>query len=461
MAQVKHDNRIVNRTQRAKLSPRREPYWLVLEEGRALGYRRGTNGGTWIARIYLPDHPKKQLYKSLGPADDHADPDGVVVLSFAQAQARAREWFGVALTLATGEEVHTGPYTLADALADYLKDCERRGLRQVDRMECAARLHILPELGEVEVSKLTQARIEKWHLTLAKSTPKVRQSTRPKPVTKKAKKVEQAPPVPLSGDAERARKASSNRVLTILKAALNHAKRRGRALATGDAWREAKPFRGVDRARDRFLNTLEVQRLVNACPEDFRRLVRGALFTGARYGELGTLLVKDFNPEGAGGKGTIFILRGKGRDGGKSRHIVLAAEGRAFFESLTAGRPTDEPMFLRVAYASRNWRGEKVARAWTKSEQFRFMNAACKKAKLEPMTFHELRHTYASFLVNAGVPLAYVAAQLGHADTRMVEKHYGHLAPSALADAITKLAPELGIFEPDGVAPLKVAPKMA
>jgi integrase len=118
-------------------------------------------------------------------------------------------------------------------------------------------------------------------------------------------------------------------------------------------------------------------------------------------------------------------------------------------------------MFLRVAYASRNWRGEKVTRAWTKSEQFRFMNAACEKAKLEPLTFHELRHTYASFLVNAGVPLAYVAAQLGHSDTRMVEKHYGHLAPSALADAITKLAPELGIFESDGVAPLKAKSELA
>jgi hypothetical protein len=40
-----------------------------------------------------------------------------------------------------------------------------------------------------------------------------------------------------------------------------------------------------------------------------------------------------------------------------------------------------------------------------------------------------------------GVPLMVVAKNLGHADTRMVEKHYGHLAPSYVADAIRAGAP--------------------
>jgi integrase len=35
-----------------------------------------------------------------------------------------------------------------------------------------------------------------------------------------------------------------------------------------------------------------------------------------------------------------------------------------------------------------------------------------------------------------GVPLAVIAAQLGHSDTRMVEKHYGHLAPSYVAETV-------------------------
>ena len=49
------------------------------------------------------------------------------------------------------------------------------------------------------------------------------------------------------------------------------------------------------------------------------------------------------------------------------------------------------------------------------------------------------------------VPLAVIAAQLGHADTRMVEKHYGHLAPSYVADTVRAAFGTLGIVEPSNV----------
>jgi hypothetical protein len=45
----------------------------------------------------------------------------------------------------------------------------------------------------------------------------------------------------------------------------------------------------------------------------------------------------------------------------------------------------------------------------------------------------------------AGAPLMVVARNLGHADTRMVERHYGHLAPSYISDAIRAAAPKFGI----------------
>jgi hypothetical protein len=40
-----------------------------------------------------------------------------------------------------------------------------------------------------------------------------------------------------------------------------------------------------------------------------------------------------------------------------------------------------------------------------------------------------------------GAPLMVVAKNLGHRDTRMVERHYGHLAPNYVADEIRKSAP--------------------
>jgi len=53
-----------------------------------------------------------------------------------------------------------------------------------------------------------------------------------------------------------------------------------------------------------------------------------------------------------------------------------------------------------------------------------------------------------------GAPLMVVAAALGHVDTRMVEKHYGHLSPSYAAAAIRKAAPRFGI-KPGNVRPLR------
>jgi integrase len=56
-----------------------------------------------------------------------------------------------------------------------------------------------------------------------------------------------------------------------------------------------------------------------------------------------------------------------------------------------------------------------------------------------------LRHTHGSMLAMKGVPLGVIAKQLGHADTRMTEKHYAHLAPSYVADTIRAHFPDLGI----------------
>jgi hypothetical protein len=53
-----------------------------------------------------------------------------------------------------------------------------------------------------------------------------------------------------------------------------------------------------------------------------------------------------------------------------------------------------------------------------------------------------------------GAPLAVIAAQLGHSDTRMVEKHYGHLAPSYVAETVRNAFGSLGLVEPSNVVPL-------
>ena len=94
--------------------------------------------------------------------------------------------------------------------------------------------------------------------------------------------------------------------------------------------RRVQPFKAVNAARPGHLTVAEAQRLINAAQGNFRNLVRAALETGARYGELAALDVRDLQ------RGKLHIRMSKS---GKARDVVLTNEGVAFFTGLTAGRP--------------------------------------------------------------------------------------------------------------------------
>lgn len=59
-------------------------------------------------------------------------------------------------------------------------------------------------------------------------------------------------------------------------------------------------------------------------------------------------------------------------------------------------------------------------------------------------------------LAMRGVPMGVIAAQLGHSDTRMTEKHYAHLAPNYIADTVRAALPTMGIIEPVNVSSLRL-----
>jgi integrase len=75
------------------------------------------------------------------------------------------------------------------------------------------------------------------------------------------------------------------------------------------------------------------------------------------------------------------------------------------------------------------------------------------------VSFHVLRHTHGSTLAMRGVPMAVIAEQLGHADTRMTEKHYAHLSGGYVAETIRAKFPKLGIGLDTSVVPLRPARK--
>jgi integrase len=73
------------------------------------------------------------------------------------------------------------------------------------------------------------------------------------------------------------------------------------------------------------------------------------------------------------------------------------------------------------------------------------MQAACEAAKIEPRaTFHTLRHTYGSLLVNQGGSLHVISKALGHADTRMTQRVYAHLQEDVMRKELEKSLPRIG-----------------
>ncbi len=271
MARTVRNPKIDSRSARTKLAERREPYWTVISEGCALGYRRGAKGGTWIAKFR--DEDSKRSLEALGAADDARDADGLSVFSFAQAQERARDWFQrMAREAAGGFAPLDRPYTVADALADYRADYLRRGGKTVDRFDWSAAAWITPELGPLPLHRLTKARIVGWHQKIAETPPRLRT---------KAGVAQKHQEADTSVEGVRRRRSTANRLLTILKGALNHALREGKC-ASDDAWRTARAFREADASRLRYLSDDESRRLTNACPPDFRALV-GRVVHSAGY----------------------------------------------------------------------------------------------------------------------------------------------------------------------------------
>jgi hypothetical protein len=209
MARKVRDASLETRTARLRLSIRGEPYWRSLEKGFFLGYRRRRSGGTWLARRRTGDGG--YVEHKIGVSDDLQDADGLALLDYGQAQAAARDWWRAELRREEGHDTRHGPFTVADAIADYLKAYERRGGKAVYATRHAAETHVLPALGTVPVPKLTAKKLEDWHHGLAEMPARAR--------TKRGKK-QNYRKSDGGHEAIRRRRATANRILTVLKAAL-------------------------------------------------------------------------------------------------------------------------------------------------------------------------------------------------------------------------------------------------
>lgn len=422
MARSARDAKLETRTARLRVVPGIR-HWRVVSKGIALGYRRTAAGyGTWSVRLLTVDgEHEKYILRAIGTADDTEGANGRDVLDFFQAQDRARE---EAQRLKTPAYVLEGPLTVQRA-ADHYLEWFRKHRKSVRETEHAIRAHITPTLGSEIITELRAPQIRKWLDRVASAPARVRTSK----LSKEPKYRAPAKTEHDKQDALRARKATANRILTVLKAILNKARQDEMvSLGTDETeWGKVSAFEKVDEPRIRFLQDAEATRLINACAPDLRQLVSAALLTGARFGELTALRVRDVDMRG----GRVFVAHSKS---GRPRHVPLNVDGVSLFKKTIAGKTGDDHVFTRPD-----------GKPWGKNHHVRALIDACKVAKIRPaISFHDLRHTYASHLAQVGVDLLTISKLLGHADTRITERHYAHLADKTLAAAVTKL-PSFGL----------------
>jgi integrase len=393
MARKVRNSLLENRTQRLKLPVAKKPIFTRIGPGISIGYRRNQAVGTWVLRV--ADGRGGARTAAIGFADDHDDADGEKFLDYWQAQDRAK-----AAARQGNADQGRQPLTIRAVAETYLQWLTAKNPRTAADTRGRLEKHFLPKFGDRLVSGLTKSGLDGWLASM------VTQSDNPERVRKS--------------------KDSANRVLSMVKAFLNHAVRDpANGLTDDSAWRLVRPFHGASKPRDVRYTGEQVQRLVaGASDEGVARLVTGAFLTGARFGELAELRVRQFDSHSR----TLRIIAGKTG----ARTVVLQRAAADFLSRISEGRDPDDFLFSRPD-----------GRRWKKSDQTRPIKDALRAAGLSTEgSLYALRHTYISQAIEGGVPLNIIAENCG-TSVRMIEKTYAKILAEKRREFIEIGAPRL------------------
>jgi len=175
--------------------------------------------------------------------------------------------------------------------------------------------------------------------------------------------------------------------------------------------------------RLRWLNDTEEERLLGYAPGWFQSIIQVALHTGMRKGELLRLKWADLDFEQR-------LVRASHTKNHRVRYIPMNQKLYTLLQSIDhfSGPKGPSPyVFTNPETGSR----------------YKALNGTfertCERAGFDDVTFHTLRHTFASRLAQAGIPLNTIRELLGHGDMK-VTMRYAHLAPNNLREAVETLA---------------------
>jgi integrase len=296
--------------------------------------------------------------------------------------------------------------TLADAASKFLALAESGGARNrsgdrfkpstIRSYRTSLDLHVLPTLGHVRLSEITRGQMQRL-------VAQMQEAGRSASTIQNAVNSVRA----VYGSADLLTSGSIPVVPTV---GLRLPARRGR--------------------RDRIADVSEASRLLDALPATERAVWATALFAGLRHGELRALRWEDIDlaagqitvrrswdartgetaPKSAAGARTVPIV-GRLRDA-LAEHRLLTDRT----SGLVFGRTESRPFCSGTVY-------NRASAAW-------------EAAALAPIGLHEARHTFASWLIAAGIDFKKISTYMGHASITITLDRYGHLVPGSQAETV-------------------------
>ena len=277
MARKVRNSSLESRSARLKLKIRRKPYTgASLARGVALLYRRNKTNGSWVVKA--SDGHSAYWTKAFADADDYENSDGAKVLTFYEAQDKAKK-------LARGGDTASdcAPITVDGALDDYEIDLKARGANP--RNASWPRVHLPGVLLVKPVQLLTSKELQKWRDSLL----------------------------------DKVKPATINRVCNALCAALTLAARHDRRIRDRDAWEVGLAgLPDAAQARNVILADTQVLKLVDAAyahDRAFGLLIDVLAATGQRVSQVVRLRVEDL----IGGAKPKLLVSKSAKGGGRNR----------------------------------------------------------------------------------------------------------------------------------------------
>lgn len=363
---------------RAKLAPRREPYWEQIVSGKHLGFRAGA--GTWVAKVQ--QNGVRQISR-LG--------DALTLPDYQDALKAAQKYFDHVDGGGSSQRL-----TVKEALEQYVAGIRggvagrNKGVLSSDQREAKAKeverfiRYATGDLANVALTALTHRAVQLWREQIKEG-----------------------------------RAASSvNRMMTILRAGLNFALEQ-RMVTSDSAWAKAlKSIENAGNRRDRYVTLDERRLLIEKTREDFQPYLRLLCLIPLRPGDPEEMQVKHYDPRTR----TLTVPAGKTA----SRRIPLSPDAESVLRDVCKDKLPGAYMFM-----------QRNGHRWRKEARREAVQDARVGAELGgDVVLYSIRSSVITDMITGGAdPLT--VARLSGTSLQMIQKHYGHLVDAHAREALS------------------------